>query len=163
ITGTIPAGTAGTTVPVTVTTPGGTVSAGTMTYLAAPIVTATVTPSTSIAAGGGVFTITGTGLTGATVTFGATPATITTNTGTLITGTIPAGTAGTTVPVTVTTPGGTVSAGTMTYVAVPVVTTEISPAASVPAGGGVFTIAGTGLAGATVTFGATPATIISNT
>ncbi|MCC9311958.1 IPT/TIG domain-containing protein [Kitasatospora sp. RB6PN24] len=106
-------------VPVVVTTVGGSASVpGGFTYLAAvPVVTATVTPSISAAAGGGVFTIAGTNLTGATVTFGATPATITTNTGTVITGIIPAGIAGTTVNVTVTTPGGTVSAGTETYTA----------------------------------------------
>ncbi|MFH8381610.1 IPT/TIG domain-containing protein, partial [Kitasatospora sp. NPDC018058] len=125
--------------------------------------TTEISPAASTPAGGGVFTIAGTGLASATVTFGTTTATITTNTDTLITGTIPAGTPSTTVNVTVTTPGGTVSGGTMTYLAVPVVTTEISPATSTPAGGGVFTIAGTGLASATVTFGTTTATITTNT
>ncbi|MFE5587797.1 IPT/TIG domain-containing protein [Kitasatospora sp. NPDC056531] len=153
-------------VPVVVTTAGGSASVpGGFTYLLppVPVVTAAITPSVSIAAGGGVFTIVGTNLTGATVTFGSTAATVTANTGTVITGIIPAGTAGTTVNVTVTTPGGTASAGTMTYVGVPVVTAAITPSVSIPAGGGVFTIAGTGLTGATVTFGSTTATLITNT
>ncbi|MFH8381611.1 IPT/TIG domain-containing protein, partial [Kitasatospora sp. NPDC018058] len=165
IAGLTPAHAAGT-VPVVVTTVGGSASVpGGFTYLssAPPVVTTPITPVVSIPAGGGVFTIVGTGLTGATVTFGTTTATITTNTGTVITGIIPAGTAGTTVPVTVTTPGGTVSGGTMTYVAVPVVTATVSPSSSIAAGGGVFTIAGTGLTGATVTFGTTTATITTNT
>ncbi|GAA1897535.1 IPT/TIG domain-containing protein [Streptantibioticus ferralitis] len=165
ITGTIPAGTASTTVNVTVTTPGGTTSAGTLTYLpAAPVVTVTVQPTTSLAAGGGTFTIAGTNLTGATVTFGTTTATITSNTGTLITGTIPAGTASTTVNVTVTTPGGTASAGTLTYLsAAPVVTVTIQPVSGPSVGGTPFTIGGTNLAGATVTFGTATANITSNT
>ncbi|MGW2255938.1 IPT/TIG domain-containing protein [Kitasatospora sp. NPDC001660] len=165
IAGLTPAHVAGN-VPVVVTTAGGSASVpGGFTYVAPapPVVTAVVTPSISIAAGGGVFTIVGTNLTGATVTFGSTAATVTTNTGTVITGIIPAGTAGTTVNVTVTTPGGTVSAGTMTYVGVPVVTATITPVVSVPAGGGVFTIGGTNLTGATVTFGSTVATVTTNT
>ncbi|MEU6973917.1 IPT/TIG domain-containing protein [Kitasatospora aureofaciens] len=118
IAGLTPAHAAGN-VPVVVTTPGGSASVPSgFTYLSsAPVVTAAITPSVSIPAGGGVFTIVGTNLTGATVTFGATPATVTTNTGTVITGIIPAGTPSTTVNVTVTTPGGTASAGTMTYTA----------------------------------------------
>ncbi|MGW3041764.1 IPT/TIG domain-containing protein, partial [Kitasatospora sp. NPDC001159] len=152
IVGLTPAHAAGN-VPVVVTTAGGSASVpGGFTYLAPapPVVTAAVTPSTSLAAGGGVFTIVGTGLTGATVTFGSTAATVTTNTGTVITGIIPAGTAGTTVNVTVTTPGGTASAGTMTYLGAPVVTAAVTPSTSLAAGGGVFTIVGTGLTGATV-------------
>ncbi|MFH8386771.1 IPT/TIG domain-containing protein [Kitasatospora sp. NPDC018058] len=119
IVGLTPAHAAGN-VPVVVTTAGGSASVpGGFTYLAPalPVVTATITPVISIPAGGGVFTIGGTGLTGATVTFGSTVATLTVNTDTVITGIIPAGTPGTTVTVTVTTPGGTVSAGTMTYTA----------------------------------------------
>ncbi|MFF2143683.1 IPT/TIG domain-containing protein [Kitasatospora sp. NPDC058190] len=119
IAGLTPAHAAGN-VPVVVTTAGGSASVpGGFTYLAPapPVVTAAITPSVSIPAGGGVFTIVGTNLTGATVTVGSTAATVTTNTGTVITGIIPAGTPSTTVNVTVTTPGGTVFAGTMTYTA----------------------------------------------
>ncbi|MBM9503650.1 IPT/TIG domain-containing protein [Actinacidiphila acididurans] len=155
-------------VPVVVTTPSGTATVpGGFTYLAPPppppVVTGTVTPNTSVAAGGGTFTIVGTNLTGATVTFGATPATITTNTGTTITGTIPAGTAGTTVPVLVTTPGGTAFAGTLTYLAPPVVTVTVTPLSGPAIGGTPFTIVGTNLSGATVTFGGNAATITTNT
>ncbi|MGA5823673.1 IPT/TIG domain-containing protein [Kitasatospora sp. NPDC094028] len=119
IAGLIPAHAAGN-VPVVVTTPGGSaIVPGGFTYLAPPppVVTTPITPVISIPAGGGVFTIIGTGLTGAAVTFGAIPATVTSNTGNVITGIIPAGTPATTVPVTVTTPGGTAPAGTMTYTA----------------------------------------------
>jgi IPT/TIG domain len=118
--GLTPPGAAGN-VPVVVTTAGGTATVpGGYTYVGVvvtpPVITANVTPSTGLAAGGTPFVITGTNLTGATVTFGANLATILTNSGTVITGTTPPGTAATTVPVTVTTPGGTVSAGAYTYV-----------------------------------------------
>ncbi|MET8629848.1 IPT/TIG domain-containing protein [Kitasatospora sp. NPDC004669] len=119
IAGLTPAHAAGN-VAVVVTTAGGSASVlGGFTYLAPapPVVTAAITPVVSIPAGGGAFTIGGTGLTGATVTFGSTVASLTTNTDTVITGVIPVGTPSTTVTVTVTTPGGSVSAGTMTYTA----------------------------------------------
>ncbi|MER7756906.1 IPT/TIG domain-containing protein [Kitasatospora sp. NPDC097643] len=163
IVGLTPAHVAGN-VPVSVVTTGGSANVpGGFTYLAAPVITATITPSISIPAGGAVFTIAGTGLTGATVTVGTTTATLTANTDTLITGIIPPGTASTTVTVTVTTPGGTAVAGTMTYLGAPVITATITPSVSIPAGGAVFTIAGTGLTGATVTFGTTTATLTANT
>lgn len=155
-------------VPVVVTTPGGTATVpGGYTYLAPPppppVVTGTVKPNTSPAGGGGTFTISGSNLAGATVTFGFATATIISNTGATITGTIPAGIAGTIVPVLVTTPSGTAFAGILTYLAPPVVTATVSPSTGPAAGTTPFTIGGTDLTGATVTFGGTPATIVSNT
>ena len=151
-------------VPVVVTTPGGTATVpGGFTYLAPPTVTGPVSPTTGVPAGGTVFTITGTNLSGATVTFGGNSATITSNTGTVITGTTPAGTVGTTVPVVVTTPGGTASAGAFTYLGVPTVTVPVTPPVGPATGGTPFTITGTNLTGATVAFGANTATITSNT
>ena len=86
-----------------------------------PTVTS-VSPTSGPTAGGTSVTITGTGFTGATaVDFGTTAATITANTGTSITATSPAGSAGT-VDVTVTTPGGTSATSTAdqyTYIAAP--------------------------------------------
>ncbi|MGW7008845.1 IPT/TIG domain-containing protein [Streptomyces sp. NPDC054933] len=155
-------------VAVVVTTPSGSaIVPGGFTYLLpAPVVTGTVQPTVSVAAGGGTFTITGTNLTGATVMFGTATATITSNTGTVITGTIPAGPAGTTVNVVVTSPGGTACAGTLTYlvpVPVPIVTVTVTPPSGPAIGGTPFTIIGTNLTGATVTFGTATATITSNT
>ena len=112
--------------------------------------------------------ITGTNLQGATaVDFGAVAATITDDTGTQITATSPARTAGTRVDVTVTTPGG-VSATSpddqYTFIPAPAVTgLSVSQG---PIGGGTnVTITGTNLAGGTVVvdFGTNPATISSDT
>ncbi|GAA2596633.1 IPT/TIG domain-containing protein [Streptomyces tubercidicus] len=116
--GVAPAGPpAGGNVPVVVTTAGGTATVpGGYTYLPLPpTVTGTVTPSSGSA--GGAFTIVGTNLFGASVLFGAAPATgVTVNpTGTTVTGTVPAGTSGTTVQVTVQTAAGSVNAGSFTY------------------------------------------------
>lgn len=71
--------------------------------LAAPVVTATVAPSSGSAAGGNTFAVVGADLTGATVASGADAATLTSGTGAAITGTVPGGTAVTTVPAVVTT------------------------------------------------------------
>ncbi|MFD9206745.1 IPT/TIG domain-containing protein, partial [Streptomyces sioyaensis] len=112
--------------------------------------------------GGTVVTITGTDLAGASVTFGGSPATgVSVNpAGTQITATTPAGSPGP-VTVTVTTPGGTTSlADAFTYVAMPTLT-GISPAQGPVTGGTVVTITGTDLAGASVTFGGSPATGVS--
>ena len=98
--------------------------------------------------------------------FGATAATIVSDNGTTLVATSPAGAAGT-VDITVTTAGGTSTTSAndqFTYVAAPTVTT-VSPTAGPAAGGSTVTITGTNLgtaATATVTFGATAATIVSD-
>ena len=163
---TSPAGTG--TVDVTVTTPGGTSatsSADHFTYTAAPTVTA-VSPSAGPVTGGTSVTITGTNLTGQTaVDFGSTAGAVTADTGTSITVTAPAGSAGT-VDVTVTTPVGTSatsSADHFTYEGVPTVT-GVSPNAGPLGGTTGVTITGTNLTGATsVDFGATAATVTADT
>jgi len=125
ITATTPGGTAGTAT-VTVTNPGG--QSGSLTngfgYIGVPTVTS-VSPAAGAPAGGTAVTIAGTLFaTGATVTFGGNPATnVVVVSGTSITATTPAGTAGA-VTVTVTNPGaqsgslanGFTYAGTITYV-----------------------------------------------
>ena len=127
-----------------------------------------VSPGLGATAGGTTVIITGTNLQGATaVDFGAVAATITDDTGTQITATSPARTAGTRVDVTVTTPGG-VSATSpddqYTFIPAPAVTgLSVSQG---PIGGGTnVTITGTNLAGGTVVvdFGTNPATISSDT
>jgi hypothetical protein len=111
--------------------------------------------------GGTAVTITGTNFAaGATVTFGGAAATnVVVVSGTQITATTPAGTAGA-VTVTVTNPGaqsGSLTNG-YTYVVVPKVT-GVSPNNGTTAGGTAVTITGTNFAaGATVTFGGTAAT-----
>jgi len=74
-------------------------------FIAAPTVTG-VSPSTGAAVGGTVVTITGTNLSQASISFGTSVVSFTTDTGTSITVTAPAGVAGTTVDITVGTPGG---------------------------------------------------------
>jgi IPT/TIG domain len=119
-----------------------------------------VSPSSGLAKGGTVVTITGARLTGATkVLFGTKAATaVTVNSDSQITATSPAGSG--TVDVTVTTPNGTSaksSADKFTYLAVPTVK-SLSPNNGPPAGGTSVTITGTGFAGATaVAFGTTAA------
>ncbi|MCQ6247023.1 IPT/TIG domain-containing protein [Streptomyces malaysiensis] len=163
ITATAPPGTG--TTNVTVTTPGGTSNPLSYTYVTTPAPTiTTLSPSSGPTTGGNTVTITGTNLTGATqVLFGPTPATILTNTPTQITATAPPGTG--TVNVTVTTPAGTSNSVPYTYAAVPAPTiTSLSPTNGPTTGGNTVTITGTNLTGATqVLFGATPATILTNT
>jgi len=166
ITATDPAESAGT-VDVTVTTPFGTSvtsSADQFSYVAAPAVTG-VSPNADALAGGTSVTITGTNFNGATlVDFGSTAATnVTVVSGTQITATDPAESAGT-VDVTVTTPFGTSTtsaADQFSYVAAPAVT-GVSPNADALAGGTSITITGTNFSGATaVDFGSTPATNVT--
>ncbi|MGO4649772.1 beta strand repeat-containing protein, partial [Nocardia sp. 2YAB30] len=155
ITAVAPAGTG--TVPVTVTSAGGTSNSVAYTYVVVPTLT-TVIPNVGPVSGGTTVVLTGTGLTGATaVTFGGTPATsFTVNSATQITAVAPAGTG--TVPVTVTTSGGTTNGVAYTYVSVPTLTTLV-PSSGPVAGGTTVVVTGTGLTGATaVTFGGTPAT-----
>ena len=169
---TSPAGIAGSTVDVTVTTPGGasaTSGADQFTYFALPTVTG-ISPSNGPAAGNTTVTITGTNFSttsGQTsVSFGANPATnVACSSTTTCTATSPAGSG--TVDVTVTTPGGTSAtsaADQFTYVALPVVT-GINPTSGPAAGGTSLTITGSGFVttpGQTaIAFGAISATSIS--
>ncbi|WP_309145061.1 MULTISPECIES: IPT/TIG domain-containing protein [unclassified Bradyrhizobium] len=158
LTVTSPAGTG--TVDVRVTTPGGTVSPGRFSYVAAPTA-ASLSPSSGPEAGGTVVTISGTNLADASaVTFGTSAARITANSATSLTVTSPAGTG--TVDVRVTTPGGTVSPGRFTYVGAPTAA-SLSPSSGPEAGGTVVTISGTNLADASaVTFGTSMARITAN-
>ncbi|GAA3367061.1 hypothetical protein GCM10017744_077490 [Streptomyces antimycoticus] len=163
ITATAPAGTG--TTNVTVTTPNGTSNPLPYTYTPTPAPTiTTLNPTSGPTSGGNTITINGTNLTGATqVLFGATPATILTNTPTQITATAPAGTG--TTNVTVTTPNGTSNPLPYTYTPTPAPTiTTLNPTSGPTSGGNTITINGTGLSGAIqVLFGATPATILTNT
>ncbi|MEV7012250.1 IPT/TIG domain-containing protein [Streptosporangium sp. NPDC051022] len=162
ITATSPATTTAGAVDVKVTTPGGTGSAGTFTYVKPPAVTG-ISPVSGPVAGGTSVTITGTNLTGATaVAFGSTAATsFTVNSDTSITATSPATTTAGAVDVKVTTPygtGATTNDDKFTYIKPPAVT-AVNPATGPAAGGTSVTITGTNLAGATaVAFGSTAAT-----
>ena len=125
-----------------------------------PTVTA-VSPSSGTTAGGTAVTITGANFAvGATVIFGSASATnVVVVSGTQITATTPAGSAGA-VTATVSNPGGQSGAlaGAFTYVAPPTVT-SVSPSSGPVAGGTRVTVIGTNFAsGATVTFGGTAAT-----
>ncbi|MFE7404407.1 IPT/TIG domain-containing protein [Streptomyces sp. NPDC057557] len=101
----VPPGAAGT-VPVTVTTPGGTSNSLTYLYLDVPVITG-LAPGQGPSAGGTTVTITGIGLTYATaVLFAAVPAGFTVVSDTQLTTTAPPGAAGA-VTVRVVTPGGT--------------------------------------------------------
>ncbi|MFF9506459.1 IPT/TIG domain-containing protein [Streptomyces sp. NPDC014724] len=101
----VPPGVAGT-VPVTVTTPGGTSDSVTYTYLGVPVLTSLV-PDQGPSAGGTTVTVTGVGLTYTTaVLFAAVPAGFTVVSDTQLTATAPPGAVGA-VTVRVVTPGGT--------------------------------------------------------
>ena len=159
ITATSPAGAAGQ-VDIAVTAIGDS-SANTandnFTYVAAPAITS-LSASSGPFLGGTTLTITGTDLSGATkVSFGSTDvlaAAFTSNSGTEIVLTTPAGTAGA-VSVTVTTPYGTSGGATFTYIGAPVVQ-SVSPTVGPLVGGTTVTIIGTDLTGASkVSFGAT--------
>ncbi|MFJ5801520.1 IPT/TIG domain-containing protein [Streptomyces decoyicus] len=165
ITAVAPAGTG--TVPVTVTTPGGTSNGISYTYSAAPILSG-VSPNQGPTSGGNTVTLTGANLTGATaVTFGATPATsFTVVSPTQITAVVPAATAGP-IGVTVTTPGGTSTLpSAYFYVSTPVLT-GVAPPSGPLSGGNTVTLTGVHLIEATaVRFGTTAAsafTVVSDT
>ncbi|MBI0297887.1 IPT/TIG domain-containing protein, partial [Streptomyces sp. PRKS01-29] len=131
----------------------------------APVVTS-VSPAQGNPAGGTPVTINGSGFTGATVVrFGPNLATnVVVVSTTQITARTPPGSG--TVKVTVTGPTGTSTQNvffTYTTVAAPVLT-MLSPASGPSSGGNTVTITGGNLAGATqVLFGATPATMLTNT
>ncbi|WP_412566046.1 beta strand repeat-containing protein [Streptomyces decoyicus] len=165
ITAVAPAGTG--TVPVTVTTPGGTSNGISYTYSVAPALSGVV-PSQGPTSGGNTVTLTGVNLTGATaVTFGATPATsFTVVSPTQITAVAPAGPPGP-VTLTVTTPGGTSTLqSSYFYVNTPVLT-GVAPPSGPLSGGNTVTLTGVHLIEATaVRFGTTAATaftVVSDT
>jgi len=158
ITATTPAGTVGAaTVAVTVGGQSGNLTGG-FTYVVIPTVSS-VSPNSGPTAGGTAVTIAGTNFAaGATVAFAGKAATnVVVISGTQITATTPAGSAGA-VTVTVTLNGQTGTlAGGYTYVAPPTVS-SVSPNSGPTAGGTTVTITGTNFAaGATVTFGGTAA------
>jgi hypothetical protein len=167
ITATTPAGSAGAvTVTVTVSGQSGSLTNG-FTYVVVPTVTG-VSPNTGTTAGGTAVTIAGTNFaSGATVKFGSTAATnVVVVSGTSITATTPAGSAGAvTVAVTIGGQSGSLASG-FTYVATPTVT-SVSPNTGTTAGGTTVTISGANfVAGATVKFGPTAATnvvVVSST
>ena len=168
ITCTTPAGIAGDSYGIEVTTLGGTAVAplhDLFTYFGEPMVSG-ISPSSGPTAGGTIVTITGSGFVAAdwqttTVDFGNTAATdVQWITGGEITCRCPAEAAGS-VDVTVSDPGGTSAtspADQFTYVAAPVVI-GVTPNSGPTAGGTAVTISGSGFSGATaVDFGATAAT-----
>jgi hypothetical protein len=160
LTATAPPQAAGT-VHVTVTTYAGTSStsaADQFTYNAAPAPSVTaVGPSSGLASGGTVVTVTGAGFTGASaVSFGGTAAlTFSVVSDGAILATAPAGTAGT-VDVVVTTPSGQSATGAadhFTYTAVPTpAITSLNPSTGGSGGGTSVTISGSGFANATGVF-----------
>jgi IPT/TIG domain len=160
LTVTSPPGSAGP-VNVTVTTAGGTSNAESFTYVVPLPALTGISPASGSTGGGTSVTLTGTDLTGATVSFGSTTVTPTGDTGTQLTLTSPAGSAGT-VNVTVTTPGGTSNAESFTYVPPPTIS-ALSPSCGDPADNTPVTITGTNLAGATVDFGGTAVTPATDT
>ncbi len=117
---TIPPAAATGTVPVAVTTPGGTSNAVAYAYLTAPGL-AGVTPNQGPLGGGNTVTLTGTSLTGTSeVRFGAVPAVFTAVSDTHLTAIAPPGGAGT-ANVTVVSPGGTSTGVPYTYLAAPTI------------------------------------------
>ncbi len=158
-------------VTVTVTTPGGTATAGKFTYNAAPppppaapVVTG-VSPSSGSTGGGTSVKITGKNLSGATgVSFGGAGGSITADSSTQITATSPAGSG--TVNITVTTKGGTSAtsgADKFTYTTPAPTISVVSPRSGPTGGGTSVTITGQNLSGATsVSFGGTAGSITAD-
>ncbi|WP_158609678.1 IPT/TIG domain-containing protein [Cellulomonas triticagri] len=143
-----PAGTEGTTVPVTVQLPGLDVTEPAAYTYEADGTGATVddmTPTTSPSTGGGTLTITGSGFTGAdAVEIGGEPVPFDLVSDSEITLTIPPSETAGAQPVVIVYDGvGTVLAGTLTYVASTV--TAVAPATGGVAGGTEVTLTGTGL------------------
>ncbi|MDX3240114.1 IPT/TIG domain-containing protein [Streptomyces sp. ME03-5709C] len=153
------------TVPVTVTTPGGTSNPVSFFYVGAPF-KAGLSADSGPLAGGNVITLNGTGLSTATnVSFGGVAATPTVISDSQITVPVPAGAAAGPVGVSVTTAGGTNNGLSYTYVDAPTVTALV-PTSGPASGGTAVTITGTGLDSTeSVTFGgaAAPFTAISAT
>ncbi|OBT39760.1 hypothetical protein VE00_10508 [Pseudogymnoascus sp. WSF 3629] len=153
------------TVPINITTPGGTDSSLSFSFQPAPIISS-ITPTSGPTTGGTVVTITGAGLIDTIgVNFGTTPATtFTVDSDNTVTATAPAGAVGPSA-VTVDTASATSNGAAFTYVATPTLT-GLSPTSGPIAGGNNVTLTGTGFVTATdVFFGANPAafTILNDT
>ncbi|MFK4184523.1 beta strand repeat-containing protein [Streptomyces sparsogenes] len=153
ITATAPAGSGS--VPVKVTTPGGSSNTLTYTYVSGPAITS-LSPSSGPQAGGNTVVITGTNLSTTTsVHFGTTAVAFNVLSNTQVSVAAPPGTGA--VNVNVTTPGGTSNNLTYTYSPIPTVSTVV-PGQGPTAGGNPVMITGSGFTGATqVLFGTTPA------
>lgn len=126
-----------------------------------PVAISGISPTSGPVAGGNAVTITGSGfLSRSIVTFGSSAASVTSQTGTQLVVTAPAGSLGTVV-VAVTNTGTSTASTTYTYTG-PVTLTSIMPIGGPPAGGNVATITGTGFFSATtVTFGSSLASVLS--
>ncbi|OBT38906.1 hypothetical protein VE00_11176 [Pseudogymnoascus sp. WSF 3629] len=153
------------TVPINITTPGGTNSSLSFNFQSAPVISS-ITPTSGPTTGGTVVTITGAGLIDTIgVNFGTTPATtFTVDSDNTVTATAPAGAVGPSA-VTVDTASATSNGAVFTYVATPTLT-SLSPTSGPIVGGNNVTLTGTGFLTATdVFFGANPAafTIIDDT
>ena len=158
-----PGASAGTTVDVTVTTPGGTsavVPADQYTFQAAPTITS-LNPTNGAMAGTNIVTISGTNLSNVeAVYFGTAQAALTaTGNGTSVSVGAPPHASGT-VDVTVTTPGGSATAtGAYTYNSGAPVVTSVSPPTGPESGGTNVEVVGGGFFGVSgVDFGSTPVT-----
>ncbi|MFF9594311.1 IPT/TIG domain-containing protein [Streptomyces sp. NPDC014646] len=158
ITATAPAGTGS--VPVTVTTPGGTSNSVTYNYVPAPVLSG-LAPSQGPTSGGSQVVLTGTRFTSASaVHFGAASAVFIVNNDTQITAIAPPGTGS--VSVTVTTPAGTSNGLTYTYTAAPVLNSLV-PGQGPTSGGNQVVLTGTGFTSASaVHFGAASAVFTVN-
>ncbi|KAJ5151513.1 uncharacterized protein N7482_010765 [Penicillium canariense] len=146
------------TVPINITSPGGTDSSLSFSFQPSPVITS-ITPTSGPTAGGTTVTITGAGLINTLdVFFGTTAATaFTINSDNTITATSPAAAAGATA-VTVNTASATSNGAVFQYIAAPTLI-SLSPTGGAIAGGNNVTLTGTGFATATeIFFGANPAT-----
>ena len=153
------------TVPINITTLGGTDSSLSFSFQRSPVISS-ITPTSGPITGGTVVTITGGGLTDTTsVNFGTTLATnVTVVSDNKVTATAPAKAAGVSA-VTVDTASATSNGAAFTYVAAPTLT-GLSPTHGTIVGGNNVTLTGTGFTTATnVFFGAIPAafTILNDT
>ena len=153
------------TVPINITTPGGTDSSLSFGFQPSPVISS-ITPSSGPIAGGTVVTISGAGLINTlAVNFGTTAATaVTVSSDNTVTATAPAEAAGASA-VTVDTNSATSNGATFIYVAAPTLA-SLSPTDGAIVGGNNVTLTGTGFTTATyVFFGANPAafSIISDT
>jgi hypothetical protein len=150
---------------VAVTTGGGTSNPLSFYYIGAPFL-ASASSNSGPTAGGNTITLSGVGLsTASSVDFGSNSATPTVISDSLISVTVPAGTAAGSVALSVTTTGGVASGLSYAYVDAPTVTT-VSPSSGSTSGGTAVTLTGTDLSTtSSVTIGGTVASfgIISST
>jgi IPT/TIG domain len=153
------------TVPVTVTTPGGTSNPLSFFYVGAPF-KSSLSPTSGNTAGGGTVTINGTGLSTATaVYFGAILAPPTAVSDSQLTVAVPSSAVAGPVGVSVTTAGGTNNGLTYTYLDGPIIT-SVTPGEGPASGGTGVTITGTNLTTTqSITFAGVPApfTVVNDT